>query len=120
MSEHVHVVHLHSNILLHITNYFFDSMDVVVFFPVSVHNVLSISSKILTLNILSLIQISPPPWLAPIDQSRHRCLGVLRDHQGVGPAHGAVDIVGEVGNVVDGGEHSSSNILLLHQRPGTL
>ena len=43
-------------------------------------------------------------------------LGVVGDHQGVGAAHGAVEVVGEVDDVVVGGEHACVDVLGSHQR----
>ena len=110
------MIHFNTNIFLHITNYFFDSMNIVVFLPVSVDNVVSISpeNQVSFWNFL-LSQISPSPWLSSIHKSRHGCLRILGDHQSIRPAHGEVDIVGEVGDIVDGGEHGRSNVLFCHQ-----
>ena len=48
-----------------------------------------------------------------------RPLPSLSDNETVGSAHGAVDVVGEVGGVVDGGEHAGLHLLLIHVRPET-
>ena len=95
VSEDVHVIHLHPNVpdgpeeLGH-------GRDVVVPLPVRVDDVVPVGS---------------PPGLASVHQGAHRGLGVGRDHQGVGAAHGAVEVVGEVDDVVVGGEHTCINIL---------
>ena len=57
--------------------------------------------------------------MASIHQRGDGCpLPSLSDNETVRSAHGAVDVVGEVGGVVDGGEHTGLHLFLFHILPG--
>ena len=98
-----------------------DGSEVVVLFPIRVHIILPITPVIDCAHynhIVSFLNI-PAKSMASIHQRGDGCpLPSLSNNETVGSAHGAVDVVGEVGGVVDRGEHTGLHLLLIHVCPG--
>ena len=97
-----------------------DSSEVVVLFPVRVHHILPITPTINCAHDHTICLI-PAKSMASINQRWNaRPLSSLTNYEAIRSTHGAVDVVGEVGCVVDGGEHAGLHLLLVHVRPGNL
>lgn len=104
VSLKVHVIHLHSDVLHVVSQDVFDGGHEVVSTPVRVDDV---------------VTVGPSPGLASIHQTGDGGAAVLGHQQGVRPPHGAVDIVREVGDIVNRCEDCSIHLLACHQTPGT-